>query len=256
MRALDKYYFLTILNIARNLVGRKYRDSYLGILWTILQPASQITIFAIVMPRIMRVPVENYLPFVISSLLIWQFISTSILVSTGSLIGNAGTISRCLVSKTIFPLADIMQNLYVFFVSFTIGYLFCCILYPSTFHYQVVFLPLIIFLIVLILAPMCIAISFITPYCRDFSDAIAVAMNFIFWATPILYPITVFPEEKRWIFFLNPFYLMIKPVSDLVLYGTLPDATMFLRLAILAAVSICVSYAIYRKLRRNFIFYL
>lgn len=251
----SKYYYLTILIIARNYITRKYQDSYLGTLWTLIAPATQITIYALVMPKIMKFPSEAYVPFLISSVLFWAFLSNTIVASAASITSNAATITRCLVSKTIFPLAELAQHLYSFFIAVAIGYTFSCFAY-GTFNIKVFLLPLYMIPVLMALIPVLIALAFITVYIKDFKELIAILMNFAFWATPIIYPIEIFPEDKRFIFYFNPFYLMIKPISGLLFKGDIPSYMDMLRLGILIIVSGAVSYAIYRKLRRNFIFYL
>ena len=251
----NKYYYLTIFIIAKNYISRKYQDSYLGALWTLIVPATQIAIYAFVMPKIMKFPSEQYVPFLISSMLFWVFLNSAILSSASSLIGNAGTISRCLVSKTIFPLAELAQHLYHFCLSLLVGYGFSCFAY-GIFNIKVLLLPLYMIPILLALIPVLIAIAFVTVYIRDFKEFIAIIMNLAFWATPIVYPIDIFPLEKRFIFYFNPFYIMMKPISGLLFTGELPSAMDMARLFALVVVSSGVSYLIYRKLRRNFIFYL
>ena len=251
----DKYYYLTIFEIAKNRLTRAYKDSYLGILWTLLQPTSQILIYAIVMPRIMRFPSEQYVPFLISSLLLWGFINNVILAGTSALVNNAEIIKRCTISKTIFPLSELAQYLYNFVISFLIMYVFSAIMY-SSFHITILLLPLYMIPVLITLGATSIALSFITPYLKDFREIVAVGLNFAFWATPIVYPITIFPEEKQFIFFFNPFYILIRPISTLVYTGELPSFMDMVRLFALMLVTIAVSYFTYRKLRRNFVYYL
>ena len=251
----NKYYYLTIFIIARNYITRKYQDSYLGALWTLILPATQIAIYAFVMPKIMKFPSENYVPFLISSVLFLTFLNNVIIASASSIITNSATISRCLVSKTIFPLAELAQHLYHFVVSLLLGYGFSCFAY-GVFSIKIFLLPIIVLPILMALAPVLIAISFITVYIRDFKEFIGLVMNLAFWATPIVYPIEIFPIEKQWIFYLNPFYIMIKPVSGLVFSGSLPSIEDWARLGALIVISASLSYWVYKKLRRNFIFYL
>jgi len=117
-------------------------------------------------------------------------------------------------------------------------------------------LPLYMIPVLITLGAVSIALSFITPYLKDFKEIITVGLNFAFWATPIVYPITVFPEEKQFIFFFNPFYILIRPISTLIYSGELPSSMDMLRLFVLMLISIAGSYFIYSKLRRNFIYYL
>nr|MCH9812068.1 ABC transporter permease [bacterium] len=220
----DKYYYLTIFTVAKNTVSRRYQDSFLGFLWTLIAPASQIAIYALVMPKIMKFPSESYVPFLISSMLVWMFLSNAIISSATALIANAGMISRCLVSKTIFIIAELLQQFYFFMVSLIIGYSFSCFAY-GTFHPNIIFLPLYLIPVLMALLPVLVLISYITVYVKDFKEFIAIAMNFLFWATPVVYPIEVFSPDKRWLFYFNPFYVMIKPISGLIFKGELPSST-------------------------------
>lgn len=251
----NKYYYYSILVIARNRLSRMYKDSYLGMLWTLLQPISQILIYAIVMPRIMRFPSEQYVPFLISSLLLWGFINNVVLSGATSLISNAEIIKRCTIAKSIFPLSELVQYLYNFIISFLVMYIFSTIVYSHC-HITVVLLPIFMIPVLVILGAVSIALSFITPYVKDCREIVAVAMNFAFWATPIVYPIDIFPPEKQFIFFFNPFYIMIRPISTLIYYGTLPSHMDIIRLVVLMIISIVISYFIYLKLHKRFVYYL
>lgn len=251
----DKYYYLTIFTVAKNAVTRRYQDSFLGFIWTLIAPASQIAIYALVMPKIMRFPSKAYVPFLISSILVWMFLNNAITSAATALIANAGMISRCLVSKTIFVIAELLQQFYFFIVSLIIGYTFSCFAY-GTFHPNIIFLPLYLLPVLMALIPVMILIAYITVYIKDFKEFVSIAMNFLFWATPVVYPIEVFSPDKRWLFYFNPFYVIIKPISGLIFKGELPSSMDMLRLFALIIVSFAVSYPLYRKLRKNYIFYL
>lgn len=254
-KLFDKYYYLTIYYIARNLVLSKYRDSFLGVIWTLLKPTSQILIFALVMPRIMKFPSEEYVPFLISSMLLWAMISGSLISSSNSLIANAETIKRCLISKTVFPLAYFAECLYNFIIAFIVMYIFSCVFY-SSFHIEILLLPLYMIPVLITLASISIALSFITPYVKDLKDLIEVALNFVFWATPVVYPISMFPADKQYIFYFNPLYILIKPISGLIYAGEIPSYLDNCRLLAVMCITTLISYVIYKKLRKNFIFYL
>jgi len=118
------------------------------------------------MPKIMKFPSESYVPFLISSMLFWMFLSSAIISSSSALTSNAGMITRCLVSKTIFVIAELAQQFYFFVVSLTIGYGFSCFAY-GTFHPNIIFLPLYLIPVLMALIPVMIVISFITVYIKD-----------------------------------------------------------------------------------------
>jgi ABC-type polysaccharide/polyol phosphate export permease len=251
----DKYYFLTIFIIARNQISRQYRDSFLGILWTLLQPTSQVLIYSLVLPKIMRFPVESYVPFLIGALLPWALISGVLIGCTNSLIVQGETIKRCLVSKTIFPLADVCRYLYNYIISFLAMYLFA-IAFLTKFNPIVFLLPIYLIPILIILGSLAIALAYLAPYMRDLCDIMTVGMNVSFWLTPVVYPISAIPEQYHIWFEFNPFYIMIRPLVAIVHAGTVPTTHMTLTLLALMVVVAFGCYSIYKICRRNFVYYL
>lgn len=252
----NKYYFLTILIMAQNATSRQYRDSVLGIVWTLIQPATQILIYSIIMPHIMRFPVNNYTLYLVTSIFTWTFISQSLICSTNSLINNAETIKRCIVSKTVFPLADVSRLLYNYLVSFLFMLGIFLLLGMAQLSFALLVLPFYILLIFLVLSAVAIALSFAAPYLKDLSEIITVGINISFWLTPIVYPIQVVPERFHYLFELNPFYIMLRPISEIVYLHQIPSLYHTASLIALVLISSILSYFIYRICRKNFVFYL
>lgn len=254
-RFADKYYFLTALIIAQNSVTRQYRDSFLGVVWTILQPAVQIIVYSLVFARIMRFPVENYVLYLIGSLLVWQMMSGVLIGACNSLIAQAETIKRCMVSLTVFPIADVFRALYTYAISFVVMYAYALI-FLVPFNPMIFLLPVFLLPVVIGLMALSIALAFASPYIRDIGDVMTVILNVAFWLTPILYPISAMPEDVRPLFDYNPFYIMIRPINMVVHDGVMPDAYAILTQLGVMAVAVGFSYLVYRVCRKNFVYYL
>lgn len=255
-RIFDKYYFLTALIIAQNSVTRQYRDSFLGVIWTVIQPLTQVAIYGVVFSTIMRFPVENYIVYLISGVVLWNFISSTLISSTTALIIQADTIKRCMISKTIFPIAEVLRNLYTYIISFFVMYIFVLLFTTHQIGASILLFPIYLAAIVIALTSVSIAIAFLTPYIRDVGDFINVGMNISFWLTPIIYPIEMIPESKRFLFEFNPFYVLIRPIITIIYQNQVPSLYQTVTLSFLVALSVIVSYFIYRICRRNFIYYL
>lgn len=254
-RFADKYYFLTAVIIAQNSVTRQYRDSFLGIIWTILQPAVQIIIYSMIFARIMRFPVENYVLYLIGSLLVWQMMSGVLVGACNSLIVQAETIKRCMVSLTVFPIADVFRALYTYAISFGVMYGYALI-FLVPFNPMIFMLPVFLLPIIIAIMALSIALAFASPYVRDIGDVMTVILNVAFWLTPILYPISAMPEDVRPLYEYNPFYMMIRPISMVVHDGVMPDAHAIITQLAVTVVAVVISYAVYRVCRKNFVYYL
>ena len=252
----DKYYFLTIVLIAQNTLSRQYRDSVLGILWTLIKPTTQVVIYSLIMPHIMRFPVADYTTFLITSIFTWGFISQTLIVTPNSLISNAEIIKRCIVSKTIFPLSDVSRLFYNYIISFLCMYVLLVLLSITKFDPVVLLLPLYLIPIFITLAAISIALAFSAPYLKDLNEVMTVLVSVSFWLTPIVYPITIIPEHLRYLFELNPFYIMIRPISMIVHQHVIPSFLDSLYLILLTVFTSVISYIVYRTCRKNFVFYL
>ena len=254
-RLIDRYFWLTAFIIARNSVMREYQNSFLGVLWTVILPLIQVMIFAIIMPLIMARPVDNYPLYLVVSFPLWAFISASLVQSCNSIINQAETIKRCMVSSVVFPIADIMKQFYTYMVSFITMYIFCLLFYGG-FHSVVVWLPLLLVPVIVSVMAFSIAISYLAPYVRDVGYAMHMLVTLMFWFTPVVYPLHIIPEQYHWMFWFNPFYILMHPIQQLVFEHTLPSAVDIMALFVVTTISVVGSFFLYRACRRNYVYYL
>lgn len=255
-KVTDKYYLLTAFIIASNSITRQYRDSFLGVLWTVIQPSMQVIVYAVVFSTIMRFPVENYLVYLISGVLLWGFISSSLISSANSLIVQHDIIKRCMISKTVFPIAEVLRSLYTYVVSFLVMYILILLFTNHNIGIAIALFPLYLGAVVITLSSLSVALAFLTPYVRDVVDCINIALNISFWLTPIVYPIEMVPESKRFLFEFNPFYILTRPIVTIIYNNHIPTMYHTITLIALVLVSIVVSYMIYRLCRRDYVYYL
>jgi ABC-type polysaccharide/polyol phosphate export permease len=250
----SKNYFLLPFYLAIISLYRGHRGSFLGWLWLIIKPVIQISIYSYIFPLITRFDQKNYAFFLVCGILPWTFISISIIECANSLISRADVLKRSLLPRTVFPLADVIKNLILFFVSFIVIYIICAftLSIPTS---SILLLPLSLIPMLIFTLSCSVAISFLTPYFRDLSEIVAILFNILFLLTPILYPIdSIPPHMSKW-FKLNPIYWMIEPVKEVTYYNT-PSITTWLISSTISIIFMGISFIIYRMCRKNLVFYL
>lgn len=251
----DWYYWQTAVLIARNLLIKQYRSSFLGVMWTLIQPITMVFIYSTIMPLIMRYRQDEYVVYIIASLPLWTLISSSLVLGAQSIILQAETLKRCIISTTVFPVADVLKNAYVYCISFTTMYIVGCLFFFK-FSWIVLLIPLYLIPVLIILMAGAIAVAFLAPFVRDIGEAVYMAMTVFVWFTPVLYPIKALPERfQEWMQW-NPFYIMMHPIQALAVEHTLPDPMATIRLFGLMLISIGLGYGIYKACRRNYVYYL
>ncbi len=96
------------------------------------------------------------------------------------------------------------------------------------------------------------ALSALNVYFRDVQFIWRLIVQIGFFATPILYPITIFPEKIRWVVMLNPMAQIIIMMRDCALYGTAPEALSLAYVAVSTLALLFVGYVIFDRLEPRF----
>src|SRR5579885_3558296 len=118
-RYLQAVWYLTQLALKR-----QYRESFLGILWSLIQPSIHIVVLSFVFSYMMRAPVKDYSLYVMGGILPWTLLVTSFNGGANSLVGRSNLIrGGCVLPKTMFIVSDVLVCVYVFFLSFITMYL-------------------------------------------------------------------------------------------------------------------------------------
>ena len=122
----DLYEYRELLksNVKKEIRG-KYKGSFLGVLWSFLNPLLQVLVYAIVFPYIMRIQTPNYLQYLIVGIIPWTFFTTVINQGMIAVRMNAGIIKKVYFPREILPISVALSGLVNFFISCIIILLFC-----------------------------------------------------------------------------------------------------------------------------------
>lgn len=232
-------------------VGGKYKNSVLGVLWSFLYPLLQIAVYAIVFPLIMRSNMENYTVFVCCGLIPWNFFSTAISRSSFTMVENGNILKKVYFPREILPISVVTSEAVNFVIS-TIIILAFVLGNGMGLTWYVVFYPLILLVQYILLIGISLFVSSITVYFRDLQHFIGIALQLLFYATPIVYATNIIPESYQWILKLNPMTFIIDGYRSIFYYQQQPDF-MALGMTLLISVVLCVvGYLLFNKLQKRF----
>lgn len=251
----DPYYWKSAFLIGSCGIAKKYHSSYLGSFWLLLPWILNMIVYLIIMPMIMKIDARSYALYLLSTFPLWQFIAVSISSSTNSLIDNAETLKRCIISSSVFPVADIIKNTYSYFVAF-IGMALIAMMFGLSFSWHIFLFPIYFIPIMMSVMSLCVGISYITPFVRDLKYAIEMIMSILVWASAILYPITVLPEHIQKIVSWSPIYILFEPIINIIYLQQIPSLLVTTKLLGLMILCITTGYIFYKIGRKNFVYYL
>lgn len=193
-------YFLTWRD-----VKVRYKQTVLGALWAVIQPLFMMLIFTFFFGRLAGVPSDGvpYPVFAYAGLLPWMFFQNAVTNSGNSLVANANLISKVYFPRMLVPGAAVAAGLVDFAIAFSIlGVLL--VIYQIPIGWGVLALPVLILFTALLALGTGMWMSAMTVKYRDIRYALPFMLQFLMFASPVIYPAGWVPEKWRWVLELNP----------------------------------------------------
>ncbi len=250
IKELYNYRQLLKSNVRKEIRG-KYKGSFLGVLWSFVNPLLMTLVYAIIFPYLLRSSQDNYITFLVIAILPWTWFTTVIAQGTSCILGNGNIIKKVYFPREILPLSMNISGLVNFLISCIIIAIFL-IASGLGFSWTIIFLPIIILIQFILLQGIILITSSINVYVRDAEYIINFFIMMLFYATPILYSAEMFPESIRRIINLNPMATIIESYRDIFYYQTTPNFFALFIILILSIILLFVGIATFKKLQRGF----
>ena len=250
IKDLYNYRELFKSNIKKEIRG-KYKGSFLGILWSFVNPLLSVLVYAIVFPLILKSSQDNYVTFLIVGILPWTWFVTTVNQGTFCILANAGIIKKVYFPREILPISVVTSGMVNFLISCLIIFVFL-IVGGIGFSPYILLLPFIIIVQYVLSLGIIFITSAIDVYIRDAEYIINFFVNMLFYATPILYSSEIIPEKMRWIVDINPMAIIINGYRDILFNQTLPDMYSLIILFLSSVLLLFFGIKIFRKLEKGF----
>lgn len=250
MKELYNYREFLKTSIKKEFRG-KYKKSFLGVLWSFLNPLFQLLVYAIVFPFILKNDIDNYTVFLIVALIPWNFFNMTVLQSAASVVTNGGIIKKVFFPREILPISTATSNLLNFLIT-SIIVIFAVIVSGIGLSSAIFVLPIIIIMQYILQLGLAFILSSITVYIRDVEYLLNVFMMLMFYASPIVYSTDMIPARFLPLFKLNPMFHIIKFYREILYYKQMPNMTSIMLLFGACILIFILGYAIFRKLEKRF----
>ncbi len=250
-------------NLTRRELKGKYKGSTLGWLWSLLNPLATMAIFTVVFRLFLRIDpptgepsgLKNFALFLLCGLLPWNLLAAGMVNGSGALVANSA-----IIKKVWFPRETIiLSTVAALDVSFLIemGVLVAALLVVG--NMVLPWLPVLLLVLVLLSAfvlGLSLALSVLNVYFRDVQYLLGIGMQFWFYATPIVYPVSLVPETAtmggleipvRTLYNLNPMVHFIGAIRDCLYHLRFPSLTSWLVMTGVSAVSLVLGALIFRR---------
>lgn len=245
--------FLTLLWALtyRNITSR-YRKSFLGPLWAVLQPLTYMVIF-VFLKNFSNFSSGNipYPVFTLTALVPWTFFTNAILQAGPSILLNAPIIKKISIPREVFPLSAVTTAAFDFIIS-TILLFLLILLYKIDIGLYLLWFP------ILFLQTSVLAFSFgmffaaLGTFKKDLVLLAPILTQFGLFISPIMYPLKQVPEKYLSLYMLNPFVGIIESFRNIVLHSAPPPLLPFCYSIFSTLVLLIVFWPLYKIISQYF----
>lgn len=250
-----KYRDLLKLLVSRD-IKLKYRRSFLGYVWSILNPLLIMIVMTVVFSTMFSRNIENFPVYLFCGQLLFNYMNNATHQAIFSITGNAALIKKTYVPKYIFTIAKITSGMID--MVFSLGALVIVMVATGArFSWTMLLFPLVILQLYLFCVGLGLFLAQANVFFRDIQYIYNAVMTAWLYLTPIFYPVEALPEWLHWcVTRLNPMYFYVGQFRALVWNGVLPEMTLVLSGLCAAAVMLLLGAWSFMRSEDKFILYI
>ena len=212
LKELWRYRDLTSLFVRRN-ITTQYKQTILGPLWYIIQPAMTVIMYMVVFGGIAKIPTDG-LPqplFYLSGICLWQYFNDCLTKTSSTFTANAGIFGKVYFPRMVVPISTVISNLLRFGIQFglflVVYAIYQLFIIPGQIHtnWYALLLPVLVLMLAGLALGFGILFSSLTTKYRDMTLLLDFFIRLWMYATPVIYPLSTITNEKlRFVMSLNP----------------------------------------------------
>lgn len=215
VKTFIKYRYL-LYQLVKKDIKLKYRSSYLGVIWTLLEPLLTMMVLTLVFSTLYGKTAKDFPVYILSGRLIYSFFAGATRSALRSIPWNSSMIKKVYVPKYMYPCAGVISGYVMFLIALPVLAIvaFARGVYPTWYLLQAV-VPLVTVFVLGIGAGL--LLSTLSVFFRDLEYLWGVALTLIMYACAIFYRVeSVVNEQNSWVFKYNPLYAIIENFRNAV----------------------------------------
>ncbi|MFT2112628.1 ABC transporter permease [Marinomonas sp. 2405UD68-3] len=218
-----------ILSSIRNELVTKFVRSKLGGLWIIINPLSQVAIYALILSNVLAAKLPNiestyaYAIYLMAGLLAWNLFNEILGRCLNLFIENGNLMKKMSFPKITLPTivlgSSVLNNALLF-----IAMMFIFAILGHSFNWVLLWLIPLTLLLATFSLSFGLILGIFNVFLRDIGQIIPIVLQVWFWFTPIVYPISIIPEKyHQLLMILNPMYPITSAYQTIIVYGKTPE---------------------------------
>lgn len=242
-----------LFNILSQDLKVKYKRTFLGYLWSLLNPVLQLAVLSAVFSHVVRLGMKDYTLYLFSGLLAWTFFQSTSTAAATALLENENFIKKVYLPKMLFPLSKMCLKAVDFMFSLVALSLIGIVL-GYNFHLTILYLPVAVMVLFIFTLGISVSLSIGTVFFRDVQYLLQVFLQLLYFLTPIIYPLSALPPEYQTYLKFNPLVPIVNLFQKLIYYGTMPSVEEWALASGLALVSFLVGSILLERYEEDIVY--
>lgn len=233
---------------------KKYKRTILGMAWSILAPLMNLLIMWLVFSNFFGNNVDHYVVYLFAGQLVFSYFVDATNLGMNSLVGNSSIFTKVNVPKYLFLFSQNVSSLINFGLTLIIFFVFVAA-DGIAFSWQFIFLLYPIACLIIFNLGMGLILSALFVFFRDMQYLWGILTQLLSWLSAIFYTVDTYAESAQNLFLLNPLYVYISYVRNIVLDGVIPSTELHLLAAGFSLVAFGIGAFMYKKYNHEFLYY-
>jgi ABC-type polysaccharide/polyol phosphate export permease len=209
-------YWTQISDLTLASVKARYRRTFAGFIWVLLNPLLQFGVQSLVFKQFLKLQIPNYYLFLLGGLLPWIFITSTLQMGTPIFVTQSHLLKSFKISPMVIIASQILDN-FINFMASVLLILTPVYLFSEQPLFNILALPIAIVPLVLTTAALTVTLAIQNVFYRDINFVIGFVLSIVFFLTPVFYPRAYVPDNLRWIVDWNFLVYIIEPFRILFL---------------------------------------
>ena len=238
-----------------------YKQTILGPIWFFIQPLISTIVFTVIFNRVAGIPTDEIPPFLfyMSGIIAWNYFSSCLTSTSGTFTTNAGLFGKVYFPRVIVPLSTVVSGLFRFGVQFLmfLGFYFY---YLNLGRYEInpsvqilLFLPILIIQMAMLGQGLGMIISSLTTKYRDLNYLVGFGTQLMMYASPIVYPLSVVPENYKLYILANPMTPVIEGFRQAFIGKGIMEINLLIYSTVFSLITFLIGLLVFNKVEKNFI---
>ncbi len=232
--------------VVYNLTARdlkvKYKNTWLGLLWILLNPLFTITILYFVFSNVIKVDIEKFPLFLTAGVIPWGFLASSLNEGVHSILAGENIALKVNIPIEVFPIVHTLSCLVDFMFALFVAVIVIILFGVNIAFSDIFFLPLVILFQSVFLLGLLFFLSSLQVFYRDVGHFVSVFLSFWFYLTPVFYSIEQVPDNLLVFYKYNPMLYFIGAYRNIIFYGNGLSPKDIYLLAFISAISFVAGY--------------